>query len=87
VINNIASVGSTDLAVDYSTLQSIAADANALAAEVELILAANRLGLTNRTLIRNALASMPITTAANLLDRVKAAILLTMATPEYLVLR
>jgi uncharacterized protein (DUF1800 family) len=87
VINNIASIGSTDLAVDYSTLQSIAADANALAAEVELILAANRLGLTNRTLIRNALASMPITTAANLLDRVKAAILLTMATPEYLVLR
>jgi uncharacterized protein (DUF1800 family) len=87
VINNIASIGTTDLVVDYSTLQSIAADANALAAEVELILAANRLGLTNRTLIRNALASMPIATVANLLDRVKAAILLTMATPEYLVLR
>jgi uncharacterized protein (DUF1800 family) len=87
VINNIASINATDLVVDYSGLQSIAADANALAAEVELILAANRLGLTNRTLIRSALASMPIATVANLLDRVKAAILLTMATPEYLVLR
>jgi uncharacterized protein (DUF1800 family) len=87
VINNIASINATDLVVDYSGLQSIAADANSLAAEVELILAANRLGLTNRTLIRSALASMPIATVANLLDRVKAAILLTMATPEYLVLR
>ncbi len=87
VINNIASINATDLVVDYSGLQSIAADANALAAEVELILAANRLGLTNRTQIRTALASMPIATVANLLDRVKAAILLTMATPEYLVLR
>jgi hypothetical protein len=65
----------------------MANDANALASEVELILAANRLSGPSRALIRNALGQMPIATAANLLDRVKAAILLTLATPEFMVLR
>jgi len=86
-VGNLAGATGTDLVVDYSALQAIANDANALAGEVELILAANRLSLASRTLIRSALAQMPIATPANLLDRVKAAVMLTLASPESLVLR
>ena len=86
-VGNLAGATGTDLVVDYSALQAMANDANALAGEVELILAANRLSLASRTLIRGALAQMPIATSANLLDRVKAAVMLTLASPESLVLR
>ncbi|MEI6546853.1 MAG: DUF1800 family protein, partial [Burkholderiales bacterium] len=86
-VGNLAGATGTDLAVDYSALQAMANDANALAGEVELILAANRLSVASRTLIRSALAQMPIATSANLLDRVKAAVMLTLASPESIVLR
>ena len=87
VVGNLAGATGTDLVVDYSALQAIANDANALAGEVELILAANRLSAASRTLIRNALGQMPAATTANLLDRVKAAVMLTLASPESMVLR
>ena len=87
VVGNLAGTTGSDLVVDYAALQGIANDANALASEVELILAANRLSAASRTLIRNALGQMPIATIANLLDRVKVAILLTLASPEFMVLR
>jgi uncharacterized protein (DUF1800 family) len=87
VVGNLAGTTNSDLIVDYAALQAMANDANALASEVELILAANRLSDASRALIRNALGQMPIANAANLLDRVKAAILLTLATPEFMVLR
>jgi hypothetical protein len=45
------------------------------------------LSATSRTLIRNALGQMPAATTANLLDRVKAAVMLTLASPESMVLR
>jgi len=87
VVGNLAGATGTDLVVDYSALQAIANDANALAGEVELILAANRLSAASRTLIRNALGQMPVATTANRLDRVKAAVMLTLASPESMVLR
>lgn len=87
VVGNLAGATGTDLVVDYSALQAMANDANALAGEVELILAPNRLTVASRTLIRNALVQMPIATTANLLDRVKAAVMLTLASPESMVLR
>ena len=86
-VGNLASATGTDLVVDYSALQAIAIDVNALAGEVELILAANRLSAASRALIRNALVQMPVATSANLLDRVKAAVMLTLASPETMVLR
>jgi uncharacterized protein (DUF1800 family) len=86
-VGNLAGATGTDLVVDYSALQAIAIDVNALAGEVELILAANRLSSASRTLIRNALGQMPTATSANLLDRVKAAVMLTLASPETMVLR
>jgi uncharacterized protein (DUF1800 family) len=86
-VGNLAGATGTDLVVDYSALQAMANDANALAGEVELILAANRLSVASRTLIRNALAQMPMVTPANLLDRAKAAVMLTLASPESNVLR
>jgi hypothetical protein len=86
-VGNLAGATGTDLVVDYSALQAIAIDVNALAGEVELILAANRLSAASRALIRNALVQMPVATSANLLDRVKAAVMLTLASPETMVLR
>ena len=87
VVGNLAGTTNSDLIVDYAALQAIANDPNALASEVELILAGNRLNAASRTLIREALGQMPAATSANLLDRVKVAILLTLATPEFMVLR
>jgi len=87
VVGNLAGTTGTDLVVDYTALLAMANDTNALAGEVELILAANRLSASSRTLIRNALGQMPITTTANLLDRVKVAVMLTLASPESMVLR
>jgi uncharacterized protein (DUF1800 family) len=85
VISTTDGVLSSDLKPDYAAWLPLAADAAALASEANLLLAANQLSAARVALIRDALAAMPSATSANLLSRVHAAVLLTLATPECLV--
>ena len=75
----------SDLVSDFSDWVPLAADAAALAAEVNLVFAANRLAAERLRPITNALASMPAGDDSQRLRRVQAAMLLVMASPEYLV--
>jgi uncharacterized protein (DUF1800 family) len=84
-ISDAGGVLSSDIRADYSAWLLLASDADALVAEANLLLAANRLSSARVTIIRNAIAAMPSTTSANRLSRVHAAVLLTLAAPECLV--
>lgn len=75
----------------YSKELALVADPIALMNRLNLILCAGQLSTTNQTLMVNALTSMPVNAAdpttlqAQKLDRIGAAILMVMASSEYLV--
>jgi uncharacterized protein (DUF1800 family) len=71
-----------NLQVDYSGLKQLAGDVNALVNEVNLLLAANQLSAASLTTIRNAISQIDVSEPNN---RVQAAILLVMASPEFIV--
>jgi uncharacterized protein (DUF1800 family) len=75
----------SDLRVDYTALLALASTPDALVSELDLVLAAGRLGSTTRTVIVNAVTTMSSGTDAQRLNRVRAAVLMVMACPEYLV--
>jgi uncharacterized protein (DUF1800 family) len=82
--------GSTvlDLVADYSAELAIVADSTALVNRLNLLLCAGQLSSANQVLIRDALNTTPITstsTPEKKLDQVAAAVLLVMASAEYLV--
>jgi uncharacterized protein (DUF1800 family) len=74
-----------DLVPDYSAEVAIAGDAAALMKRLNLLLAAGQISSVNLTAMQNAVATIGGTTAADKLNRVKAAIMLVMSSPEYLV--
>lgn len=76
---------SNDLKADYSVELALANDPEQLLDRVSLLLAAN-LSPETRRLIRDAIASVSLATnsEANKLNRVKLAIYLVMATPDYI---
>jgi uncharacterized protein (DUF1800 family) len=79
--------GLRDIQPDYSALLALAADADKLVDSLNLLLAANALSTTARGLIRDTVTSIPIgTTTADTdkLNRVKLAVYMTMAAPEYI---
>ena len=80
-------VAGSDIRADYSAWLALAADAAALVDEANLVLAAGQLSAASATLIRNAIAAMPAGTDAQRLQRVQAAVLLTLGAPEFLVLK
>jgi uncharacterized protein (DUF1800 family) len=84
-IANSGGLLSSDVKADYSAWLPLAGDAAALAAEANLLLAADQLSAARVALIRDAIAAMPSATSANRLSRVHAAVLLTLAAPECLV--
>ncbi len=77
----------SDLVSDFGAWVPLAADAAALAAEVNLVFAANRLRGDRLRAIVDALTSMPTGNDTQRLRRVQAAMLLVLASPEYLVQR
>lgn len=83
-VNYIQSVvgNSTDLRSDYASLSGIAADSAALVDRVNLWLAAGQLSAATVTAIRSAVDS---STATN--NRIAIALLLTLASPEFLTLK
>ena len=79
--------GAGEAKPDYAALTAIAADSAALLAELNLVLAANQIGATTIAQMKTALDTIVVTTSAGILNRTYAAIVLVMASPEYLVQR
>jgi uncharacterized protein (DUF1800 family) len=74
-----------DLTPDYSSLVAIADDANALLAELNLVLAANQLSAATVAALATAVATMAGGTDTTRRARINAALVLVLAAPEYLV--
>ena len=79
--------GAGDSKPDYSALTTIAADSQALLNELNLVLAANQISAATISQMKTALDTIATTTTTGTLNRIYAAIVLVMASPEYLVLR
>ena len=84
-MQKVIAKGLGDVIADYSALLPIAHDANALVTEINIVLAAGQIGSAHLNTIISALGSMPSTTPAALNNRIYAALLLVMASPEYIV--
>jgi len=79
--------GAGEAQPDYSALTALAADSQSLLDELNLVLAANQVGAATVARMKTALDSIAADTAAGLNNRIRAALVLVMAAPEYLVLR
>ncbi len=83
-------IGSTssDVKSSYPTEMGLVMDASALVDRLNLLLAANQLSKASADLIKGALATPALTASSTeraRLDRVRAAVLMVMAAPEYLI--
>ncbi|WP_082448105.1 DUF1800 domain-containing protein [Xylophilus sp. Leaf220] len=77
-----------DLTAAYTREKALAADAPALVAKLNLVLAAGQLSGATVALIVGALNATPVTAASTdavKLNRIAAAVLMVMAAPEYLI--
>jgi uncharacterized protein (DUF1800 family) len=83
VIGNSTSNG--DIQADYAAELSLSTDPPKLLAHLNLRLAAGAIHPTTLTELSTAVATISASTATGPLNRVKAAILLVMAAPEYLI--
>ena len=79
--------GAGEAKPDYASLTTLATDSAALLAELNLVLAANQISAATIAMMQTALDTISTATNAGLLNRIYAAIVLVMASPEYLVLR
>ena len=79
--------GAGEAKPNYSALLGLAADSQQLLNELNLVLAANQISAATIAQMKTALDSIAATTAAGMNNRIYAAIVLVMASPEYLVLR
>jgi uncharacterized protein (DUF1800 family) len=77
--------GAGDVQADYRALLPLADDAGALLAELNLLLAAGQLSPPTLALMRGALDGMPDGAPAARLQRIYAALVMTMAAPEFIV--
>lgn len=77
--------GTGDVKADYTSILTKASDSQALIDEVNLLVAAGQLSSTTIATIKTAIDAIATTSAALLNNRVYAAILLTMASPDFLV--
>ena len=79
--------GTGDVKADYAPMMALASDSQKLVDEVNLVLAAGQLRTATVTAIRAAVDSIPLTANNATLNRTGVAILLTLASPDYLVLK
>lgn len=84
VVNN--GVGtSTDVRSSYATELGLAGNAEQLVNRLKLLLAANQMSDATRALILDAVNSIPMSASNAVLNRVKLAVYLTLARPEFIV--
>ena len=86
-MQTVISSGIGEVKADYSALLTQANDPAGLVAKLNLLLAAGQLSETTVGIISSAVSSISATTDTARLNRIYAATLLTMASPEYLVLK
>ena len=79
--------GTGDVKADYTAILAKASDSQALVDEVNLVLAAGQLSATTIAAIKAAVDSISATTTTGPQNRVNAAILLTLASPDYLTVK
>ncbi|MBB4153071.1 uncharacterized protein (DUF1800 family) [Sphingomonas jinjuensis] len=79
--------GTGDVKADYAAILTKASDSQALVDEVNLVLAAGQLSSTTLAAIKTSVDSVAVTATNGLINRVGIAILLTLASPEYLTVR
>jgi hypothetical protein len=78
-------ISSGDVAANYTFELTLAADAPSLLAHLNLRLAGGAINSITLAELGTAVATIAATTDAGKLNRVRAAILLVMAAPEYLI--
>ena len=83
----INSLGVGDLTPNYSELIALAKTPKPLVDELALLFTANSLSSSTRNALISTLEAMPQTTDAQLKNRVLAALLITLASPEFIVQR
>jgi uncharacterized protein (DUF1800 family) len=76
-----------DVRAEYGPLLAIAADSQALLAEINLVLAANQLSAATLATLKSALDTINASTDTGKRNRVHAALLLVLAAPEYIALK
>ena len=89
-INYLQSVivnGAGEAKADYSSLTAIGSDSQTLLDELNLVLAAGQISDTTIAQMKAALDTISTATSSGLNNRIYAALVLVMASPEYLVLR
>ncbi len=86
-MQTLISAGTGDVRADYTSIMTRAADSAALVAEINIILAAGQLSAATVATIRTAVDSIATTTPALLTNRVYTAILLTMASPDFIAIK
>jgi len=79
--------GAGDFKADYTGILTKAADSQALLDEINLVIAANQVSAATIAQIKTAIDSIASATSTDLANRVYTAILLIMASPEYLSLK
>jgi uncharacterized protein (DUF1800 family) len=79
--------GTGDVKADYTAILAKANDSQALVDEVNTLLAAGQLSATTLTAIKAAVDSIATTATNAAQNRVNSAILLTLASPDYLTVR
>lgn len=83
----VIATGTGDVKADYAAILTKANDSAALVDEVNLLLAAGQLSAATVAAIRVAVDSIATTSTGGPTNRVQTAILLTLASPEYLTLK
>ena len=86
-MQQVIGAGIGDMKPDYASLLPLADDANALLAEINLVMAADQVSAATLAPLVAAVASMPSGTATARNNRIGAALTLVMAAPEYQVLK
>lgn len=79
--------GAGEAKPNYDELTPLATDSSALLNELNLILAAGQIGATTIGQMKIALDTISVATSTGITNRIQAAIVLVMASPEYLVQR
>ena len=76
--------GIAGLRADDAALRPLVADAGALLAELNLLLAAGQLSAATLAALKTALDTVAVATPAGIDNRLRAAVMLVMASPEYI---
>ena len=84
-MQRVVSSGVGDVKGDYGTLLPLARNAQALLNGINLVLAAGQISSANLAAMAGAINGMPVNSDAALNRRIQAALLMVLASPEYIV--